>query len=602
MPVIPQATIEQVRNASDIVDVIGSYVPLKRAGTNFIGLCPFHKEKTPSFNVSPSKQIFHCFGCHKGGDVFSFLREFENLTFVETVQRLAERARIPIDFEMTPGQREEGSLKEKLRSLHEQVAKRWESALANDGAAQIARDYLAKRGVSDEAVRRFRMGYAPDKWDDTLNWAKSKKHDAQLLEKGGLVISGDKGHYDRFRGRLIFPICDEQGRVIGFSGRVLAAEQKGGKYINSPETPIFSKSRVIYGLDKAKRPILDAKSVIVCEGQLDTIACHLAGIENAVAPQGTALTADHARILKRYAEEVVLCFDSDTAGQQAALRSLDDLLASGLAIRVAVIPQPHDPDSFIRENGAESFRKLIDDASGFFDFLINYLCQIHDADSDRGRVNIVKAMREAVQKTNNPVLIDTYAQKLSHRLGVAADAVRTEFAKRKRTFQRVEPELAEEEIPIPEDELPLPKPSPVEFWLLKLALFGETPVEWLESHLDLQWVGHHGVREILQQHFALIAENPDAGLPELLAVLPSEPFRKLATEAVVDGRNIPNPDRQLKDIVLRLRNQFIEARLAEIQRDLSPGSTDEERWPELISERNALKDLITHPLEPLAGS
>ena len=177
MPVIPQATIEQVRNASDIVDVIGSYVPLKRAGTNFLGLCPFHKEKTPSFNVSPSKQIFHCFGCHKGGDVFSFLREFENLTFVETVQRLAERARIPIEFEMTPGQREEGSLKEKLRSLHEQVAKRWESALANDGAAQIARDYLAKRGVSDEAVRRFRMGYALDKWDDTLNWAKSKKHD-----------------------------------------------------------------------------------------------------------------------------------------------------------------------------------------------------------------------------------------------------------------------------------------------------------------------------------------------------------------------------------------------------------------------------------------
>ena len=482
------------------------------------------------------------------------------------------------------------------------MAKRWEIALANDGAAQIARDYLAKRGVSDEAVRRFRMGYAPDKWDDTLNWAKSKKHDSQLLEKGGLAISGDKGHYDRFRGRLIFPICDEQGRVIGFSGRVLVADQKGGKYINSPETPIFSKSRVIYGLDKAKRPILDAKSVIVCEGQLDTIACHLAGIENAVAPQGTALTADHARILKRYAEEVVLCFDSDTAGQQAALRSLDDLLASGLAIRVAVIPQPHDPDSFIQENGTESFRKLLDDAPGFFDFLINYLCQIHDADSDRGRVNIVKAMREAVQKTNNPVLIDTYAQKLSHRLGVAADAVRTEFAKRKRTFQRVEPELAEEEISIPEDELPLAKPSPVEFWLLKLALFGETPVEWLESHLDLQWVGHHGVREILQQHFALIAENPNAGLPELLAVLPSEPFRKLATEAVVDGRNIPNPDRQLKDIVLRLRNQFIEARLAEIQRDLSPGSTDEERWPELISERIALKDLITHPLEPLAGS
>ena len=602
MPVIPQVTIEQVRNASDIVDVIGSYVPLKRAGTNFIGLCPFHKEKTPSFNVSPSKQIFHCFGCHKGGDVFTFLREFENLTFVETVQRLAERARIPIEFDMTPGQREEGSLKEQLRSLHEQVTKRWEIALSNDANAQGARDYLAKRGVSDEAVKRFRMGFAPDKWDDTLNWAKSKKHEPNLLEKGGLVISGDKGHYDRFRGRLIFPICDEQGRVIGFSGRVLAADQKGGKYINSPETPIFSKSRVIYGLDKAKRPILDAKSVIVCEGQLDIIACHLAGIENAVAPQGTALTADHARILNRYAEEVVLCFDSDTAGQQAALRSLDDLLASGLAIRVAVIPQPHDPDSFIRENGAEAFRKLIDEAPGFFDFLINYLCQIHDANSDRGRVNIVQSMREAVQKTENPILIDTYAQKLSHRLGVAVDAVRTEFAKRKRTFQRAEPEFVEEEIPVPEEEMPLVKPSPLEFWLLKLALFGETPTEWLESHLDLQWVVNRGVQEILQQQFALAAENPDAGLPELLGVLPSEPFKKLATEAVVDGRNIPTPDRQLKDIVLRLRNQFIESRVAEIQRELIPGATDEANWPELLHERIELKKLISHPLEPLAGT
>ena len=349
MPVIPQATIEQVRNASDIVDVIGSFLKLKRAGTNFIGLCPFHNEKTPSFNVSPSRQIFHCFGCHKGGDVFTFLREFENLNFVEVVQRLAERASIPIEFEMTPGQREEHSDKETLRTLHEHVAKRWETTLANDARAQTARDYLAKRSISDEAVKRFRLGFAPDEWSDTMNWAKSKKYDPELLQKGGLAIAGDKGHYDRFRGRLIFPICDEQGRVIGFSGRVLSAEQKGGKYINSPETPIFSKRRVIYGLDKAKRPILNAKSVIVCEGQLDIIACHLADIENTVAPQGTALTADHARILKRYAEEVVLCFDSDTAGQQAALRSLDDLLASGLAIRVAVIPQPHDPDSFIRE-------------------------------------------------------------------------------------------------------------------------------------------------------------------------------------------------------------------------------------------------------------
>ena len=601
MPVIPQATIEQIRNASDIVEIIGSFVPLKRAGTNFLGLCPFHKEKTPSFNVNPSKQIFHCFGCHKGGDVFTFIREFENLNFLESVQRLAERAQIPIDFEMTSGQREEGSLKQKLRTLHEQVAKHWEMILANDANAQIARDYLARRGVSEEAVKRFRMGYAHDRWDDILNWAKSKKHDPNLLEKGGLVIAGDKGHYDRFRGRLIFPICDEQGRVVGFSGRVLSPEQKGGKYINSPETPIFSKSRIIYGLDKAKRPILDAKSTVVCEGQLDTIACHLAGIENSVAPQGTALTSDHARILKRYAEEVILCFDSDTAGQQAALRSLDDLLASGLAIRVAVIPKPHDPDSFIRENGVEAFRHVIDEAPGFFDFLISYLCQIHDADSDRGRVNIVQAMREAVQKTDNPVLIDTYAQKLSHRLNVAVNAVRSEFAKRKQNFQRISSLQEDKQVPVSE-EMPMLKPNSVEFWLLKLALAGETPTDWLESRLDLQWVTHDGIREILNQNFALYSENNSAIFPDLLGVLPSEDHKKLATESVADSRKIPNPTQQLNDIVLRLRNQFIDSRLSEIQRELVSSASDESRWPELISERDDLKKLMSHPLEPLAGT
>ena len=598
MPVIPQTTIEQVRNASDIVDVIGSSLKLKRAGTNFVGLCPFHKEKTPSFNVSSSKQIFHCFGCHKGGDVFTFLREFENLSFVESVQRLAERARIPIEFEMTPGQREEGSLREKLRTLHEQVAERWETNLANDARAGAARDYLAKRGISDEAVRRFRIGFAPNEWDDTINWAKSKKHDIGLLEKGGLAIAGDKGHYDRFRGRLIFPICDEQGRVIGFSGRVLSEEQKGGKYINSPETPIFSKSRVLYGLDKAKRPILDAKSVIVCEGQLDTIACHLADIENTVAPQGTALTTDHARILKRYAEEVVLCFDSDTAGQQAMLRSLDDLIASGLAVRVADIQKPHDPDSFIRENGVDAFRGLIADAPGCFDFLLDYHCRVHDASSDRGRVNIVQEMRDAVQKTANQVLIDTYAQKVSRRLDVDADAVRAEFKKKKRGFQRLEPE--HDEPPPGEAEQPMAKPTPLEFWLLKLALIDQDSTEWLEAHLDLDWVAHPAVREIVQQSFALHVEKPDAGMPELLGTLQSDAFKRLATEAVADGRTIPDPARQLNDIVLRLRNQFIESRLAGIKRELTGASEDQ--LVKLISERTQLKELTRHPLEPLAGS
>src|SRR6266446_245333 len=381
---IAPATLEQIRAASDIVDVIGAVLPLKRAGANFVALCPFHKEKSPSFNVNPHKQIFHCFGCHKGGDVFTFVKEYENISFVDAVRRLAERARIPLEYEKNPGEQQSRHIKEKLLQIHEQITQRWQNALANETAGQIARDYLKQRGVSEEAVKLFRLGYAPDAWDDTVNWARSQGHELAIVEQAGLILrkEGSDHYYDRFRGRLMFPICDEQGRVIGFSGRVLSGDEKTAKYVNSPETPIFLKSKVFFGLDKSKRALLDAEYAIVCEGQLDLIACFMAGVQNIVAPQGTAFTGDHARILKRHADEAVLCFDSDEAGQSAAVRALDSLLASGLAIRVALVPPPHDPDSFIKEFGGAAFKELIGRAEGFFDYFLGRLCAIHDVTTD----------------------------------------------------------------------------------------------------------------------------------------------------------------------------------------------------------------------------
>ena len=288
------ATLEQVRAASDIVDVIGSYIPLKRAGTNFVALCPFHKEKSPSFNVSPQKQIFHCFGCHKGGDVFTFVKEYESIDFPDAVRRLADRAKIPLEMDAQGGQAETRHLKDQLLQIHEQITQRWQTALASDPNGQIARDYLAKRGVSQEAIELFRPGYAPDAWDDTVNWSRGKNFETTLMEQSGLILrkEGSDHHYDRFRGRLIFPICDEQGRVIGFSGRVLSGDEKMAKYVNSPESPIFTKGKVMFGLDKSKRALLDKRCAIVCEGQLDLIACFMADVNNIVAPQGTALTAD----------------------------------------------------------------------------------------------------------------------------------------------------------------------------------------------------------------------------------------------------------------------------------------------------------------------
>jgi DNA primase len=592
------ATRERIRAASDIVDIIGSYLPLKKAGANFTALCPFHKEKTPSFNVNPHRQIFHCFGCHKGGDVFTFVKEYENIGFMDAVRRLAERAKIPLEFDQTPGEQQSRHLKDQLLQLHEQITQRWQNALLNEAGGQIARDYLTKRGVSPEAVKLFRLGCAPDAWDDTVNWAKSKNHDLALVEKAGLILrkEGGEHYYDRFRGRLIFPICDEQGRVIGFSGRVLSGDEKTAKYVNSPETPIFTKSRVFFGLDKSKRALLDAGFAVVCEGQLDLIACFMAGVQNIVAPQGTAFTADHARIIKRYVDEVVLCFDSDEAGQNAAVRSLDHLLASGLAVRVAVVPAPHDPDSFIKANGGEAFRKLVEGAEGFFDYYLNRLCKLDDANSDKGRNAILRGMAEAVHKTGNAVLIDTYAQKTALRLGVSPEAVRAEFAKVRSPESGVRSAENEDSASI-EPEAETPRPNPQEFWLLKLLLLHDDLVAWTALHLDANWISHPFVRQIVERRLAAQTNETWQSLAAFLDECESPGMRGLVTEAVAEDRKIPNPDQQLGDVVLKLRNQYLDRQIAaSIQRASQPETSETDRM-ELLRQQQELRQQKRVPLK-----
>jgi DNA primase len=588
------ATLEQIRAASDIVDVVGSYLPLKRAGANFVALCPFHKEKSPSFNVNPHRQIFHCFGCHKGGDVFTFVKEYESLDFVEAVKRLADRAKIPLEYDQGGGDQPSRHLKDTLLQIHEQITQRWQNVLANEAAGQLARDYLAKRGVSAEAIKLFRLGCAPDLWDDTVNWAKSKNHEPAVMEKAGLILrkEGSDHHYDRFRGRLIFPICDEQGRVIGFSGRVLSGDEKTAKYVNSPETPIFTKSKVFFGLDKSKRAVLDAGYAIVCEGQLDLIACFMAGVQNIVAPQGTAFTAEHSRILKRYVNEVVLCFDSDVAGQNAAVRSLDHLLASGLAVRVALVPPPHDPDSFIKANGGEAFRKLIEQAEGFFDYYLNRLCALNDAATDKGRLTILRSMTDAVHKTGNVVLIDKYAQKTALRLGVSSEAVRVEFKKIGRT---VVPE-SESEAEVPAAEVQ--RPSAPEFWLLKLMLLHEELVGWCATHLDPAWVQHLQARQTAEKRLEAYRNQSWRSLGAFLDDCESPELRSLITEAATEERPIPNPAQQLADVTLRLRNQSIDRQLAVLMHRANQPDVDDVGRVELLKQQQDLRQLKRQPMAP----
>ena len=581
---IPDALVEQIRAASDIIEVIGAYVPLKHAGTNFQGLCPFHREKSPSFNVNPHKQFFYCFGCGVGGSVFTFLQKYENIGFLDAVRRLAERAHIPLEFDEQPGAQQARHIKDQLLTIHEQITQRWQAALSNDAAGQIARDYLAKRRVPEEAIKLFRLGYAPDLWDDTVNWGRSKGFAPDLLEQSGLVVrkEGAEHCYDRFRGRLMFPICDEQGRVVGFSGRILSGDEKTAKYVNSPESPIFTNGKVMFGLDKSKRALLDTKSAIICEGQLDLIACFMAGVTNVVAPQGTALTADHARILKRYAEEVILCFDSDNAGQKAAVRALDSLLACGLSIRVATIPSPHDPDSFIKEFGGPAYQQLIAGAQSFFDYYLDRLCLTNDLTTDKGRRAVTAAMSEAVHKAASDVLLDTYAQKTAIRLGVAADAIRAEFKKSGAApSSHPQPEEDYFDEPAPEAEEPLPRPSIQEEWLLRLLLETDDFVEWTAAFLELDWIAHPTVRYVIATRLEGHADQSWSGLATWLSQLENPGMQNLVTQILADRRASPASEATLKGtpgkpgLVQTLRDKYIDRQAAALQQSLADPNLDE---------------------------
>src|SRR3954470_7335679 len=376
MGTIPTENIEQIAAANDIVEVIGSYFPLKRAGASFKALCPFHQEKSPSFNVSPQRQSFHCFGCGAGGSVFRFVMDYEHLDFPSAVKKLAARVGVPVIEDRTFSAEEDRAheARRTLLQLHAEAAEWFHEILLKREWAKPAREYLRKRGIDGAIAKNWQLGFAPDSWDAFLNWALQAGYRRRDILQSGLVKPRDEDRpnesevYDRFRGRITFPICNDVGEVIAFSGRVLTNDSEGAKYLNSPETPLFRKGSVLFGLHKSKRALIDADSAIVCEGQLDLITLFEAGICNVVAPQGTAFTEQQARILKRYVAEVVLCFDADAAGQKAAERSLESLLANDLVVRIAEMPAGEDPDSIVRQKGKTEFNARITDAREFFDY------------------------------------------------------------------------------------------------------------------------------------------------------------------------------------------------------------------------------------------
>ncbi|MBI4309702.1 MAG: DNA primase [Candidatus Omnitrophica bacterium] len=427
MGLIPNEIINAVLDRSDIAAVIGRYAQLKKAGRNLKALCPFHQEKSPSFVVNPDKQIFHCFGCGAGGDAVGFIMRQERLEFPQAVRFLAQQCGVAVPEHGNAGAESPSrKLREDIYKVNELAAGYFHGNLltGRDAPVHAARDYLKNRGVSLETVRRFQLGFAADAWEGLIGFLKQKGISEGLMEQAGLVIAREhkRGFYDRFRNRIVFPIFDIQARPVAFGARALSNEE-GAKYINSPETPVYTKGRHLFGFHLTKGASGKLDQVIVVEGYMDMIMPFVHGVEHIAASLGTALTVDQIRLIRRYTSNVVMLFDTDPAGQNAIIRSLDLLVEEGMNVRVVTLSAGEDPDSFIRAHGAQAFHDRLSKAASLFDFKLAWLKDRHDAGAIEGKAEVCQRMLETIARFDNAIIRSELVKKLREDLQIDEIAV-----------------------------------------------------------------------------------------------------------------------------------------------------------------------------------
>ncbi len=426
---------EEVRKAADIVEVIGQYVQLKKRGQNYIGLCPFHSEKSPSFTVNQNKQIYHCFGCGRGGDIFAFWMEYHNVAFPQSLEDLAERYNIPLRRDRNVfAEKKKTELKEQLFKINNLAGSYFHTMLVKSADGKPGRDYFSQRKISQEIIARFQLGYVPDKWDGLVNYFKSKNLSLEKAAKAGLLIPRKNGnYYDRFRGRIIFPIFDLNNHVIGFGGRIL--DDSLPKYINTPETPIYHKGYSLYGLDSAFKDIREKGLAIIVEGYMDVLALRQHGISNVVASLGTALTSDQIRRLKGYTKDVIALFDPDDAGREAALKSFPLFVSEGISSKVLVLPQGEDPDSFVNRHGSDTFREMLKKATPIFDFYLDQVMEKIDPGVD-GQIKLLGEVLPIFMDLEQGATRSLYVQRFAERTGINENTVREELRRRGSGRQR----------------------------------------------------------------------------------------------------------------------------------------------------------------------
>lgn len=556
--------IEEVRIHNDIVDVIGEYVKLEKKGKDYFGLCPFHKEKTPSFSVVSGKQIYYCFGCGKGGNVIHFIMNAENLEFVEAVRYLAERARIQLPEGENEEEKELARLKQEIVKINTEAARFFFNKL-NSKESVKASQYLAGRKISGQTIRKFGIGYSPDGWDELYKHLQNKSFDEAAITKSGLVLQNkNHGYYDRFRGRIMFPIFDIRGNVIGFGGRVM--DSSTPKYMNSPETPVYNKGRNLYALNFAKNS--DQKSVIVVEGYMDVISLHQCGIINTVASLGTALTENQGRILKKYAEEIIISYDADAAGQAATMRGLDLLNQIGCNVKVLIIPEGKDPDEFVKKNGADALKKLIEKAISLVEYKIKVLKNQVDTSTTEGKINFLNKIADLLAKLDNNVEREMYVGKLAKEYEIREESLFAEIYKKirpqKSNFKSTVADVRNSTIKLKDsNENEDIKLIHYERLLLALLCVDNTVYKLVSGKLGIEDFTGKENRQVAELMIEKLKINKSIVPAELLSVV-DEDTANVFTKIIQQECNFEDNNKAVLDIIKGIELYKLEKRKKEI--------------------------------------
>ncbi len=573
--------LEEIQSKSDIAEVIGSYIPLKRAGRNFKANCPFHKEKTPSFMVSPSKQIFHCFGCGAGGNIFHFVMKFEGIEFPDAVRALAEKAGVELP-RFTRSEFEQSAYAVQIYKINEFAASYYHDTLLKTEAGKRAAEYLEKRGVSEETITQAKLGFAADAWDGFINFAKSKGFETALLERSGLVITREEGgHYDRFRNKIIFPIFDIKSRVVAFGARVL--DDSLPKYINSPETEVYVKSRHLYGLNFSLQAVKEKDFCVIVEGYLDFLIPYQNGIKNIAASLGTSLTESQARLIKRYTRNAVILYDGDSAGEAASLRGLDLFVQEGVNVKVAVLPKGYDPDSFVRSGGTAAFNSLIDSAADLFEYKLGILTSRYDARNAAAKSRVCAEMLPTIARVNNAVLKFEYIKRLAERLQVREEDLLTELKKVKSDYA-YEPSA---DAVAATDVCPGTKADKI---LIGLMLDDAELIAEVQKHLKAEDFADEKTRKVICEIFKAYAAGKALSAAGLINCLEGDDLCRIVSEAASLTEIITDKQKNLIDCIKNIKEQNNKNKLTELRNLINVAQVmgDGKKVEQLLAELSGL--------------